>query len=379
MNEIKNILFFSSDEPGESKSNRYHVANILSEKFRVIYVHRQFLTLLSALKRPSRLKNIFNLYKITEEKKNFISITPPFCLPGNFSVIKKINIFIIASYLKTILRKLNITEYLTWVVTPFQLELLQCFSGKFSVYHCHDGFAYYPGVKHHEILCKENELKKTVDLIFYASLFLFNHGGYATKSYYIGHGFDPIFLNCDNYPISEDIKIIPKPIVGFHGILDFNLDEKLLEFLIKKHSKISFVFVGPVYSKIANILSKYKNCFMLGQKKFEGLPGYLKCFDIAILPYKKIPQIKVSSPLKLYEYLACGLPVLSIDMPEVHVHKDYIHIAKNDEQFSSLVTELLSREHDRNRQKEYAKNHLWSKKVDFMIKAIRKRYRETRC
>ncbi len=375
MQELKNILFFSSDEPEDSKSNRYHVAKALSEQFKVIYVYRQYLSILSILKKPSRLTNMFFEQSNISEKKNIIFITPPLCLPGKSNFIKAINTFFISYYLKKILKKFNIVNYLTWVVTPFQLELIKKFPGKFSVYHCHDGYAYYPDANSHVILRRENELKKTVDLIFYASKFLFEKGGYANKSHYIGHGFDPIFLNYNHYTIPEDMRIIPKPIIGFHGIFSFHSDEQLLEFLIKEHPDISFVFVGPVYLEEAKILSEYDNYFFLGQKKLEELPGYLNCFDLSILPYKKIPMTNACSPLKLYEYLACGLPILSVDIPGVHVHKDYIYIAENKEEFSSLIPELLSRKHDYNRQKDYAKQHLWPKKVDLMIKTIRKKYR----
>ncbi len=370
---IKNILFFSSDEPEDSKSNRYHVAKILSKRFRVFYVYRQYLTILSLLKKPSRFKYLFkkNQYlNLKNQKNGFVPITPPLCLPGNSNFIKLINTYFIAISIKRILKKLKITNYLTWVVSPAQADLLKAFPGNFSVYHCHDGYAYYPGVNRLKILEAESKLKKRVNLIFYASKFLFEKTDFITKSHYIGHGFDPVFLKCDEYILPDDIKKIPKPIVGFHGIFNFHSDEELLDFLLMKHPNISFVFVGPIHFKKAHFLKHYSNFYNLGQKKFIELPGYLKGFDLAILPYKINEMTNVCSPLKLYEYLASGLPILSTDIPEVHVHENYINIAKNKEEFSMLIPKLLLYKHNKKHQREYAKNHLWEKKVDYMIQAI---------
>lgn len=374
--KIENILFLSSDESSDSKSNRYHVAKWLSKKYKVIFVERQFLTVLSILKKPSRIYYLVKMFRVAKEKDKLLIVTPPLTIPGNISLIKSLNIKLISLHLKYILKKIDIREYLTWVVSPNQLEILKNYPGKVSVYHCHDGYGYYPNENQEEIKCKENKIKSIVDIIFYASRYLYNTGGYRDKSFYIGHGFDPIFLNHDKFPLPEDMRSIPKPIVGFHGILNFHTNVRLLEMVVKKNSSISFVFVGALSLRKVRYLYKYENLHFLGQKRLKELPGYLNYFDLAILPYRKIPMTNACSPLKLYEYLACGIPILSEDIPEVHMHKEYIHIAKNEEHFCRLIPELLSKKSDRSRQKKYAEDHLWPKKVAFIIKKINEKQLE---
>lgn len=346
----------------------------MSENYRVIYVHRQYLSVLSLIKKPKRLLHILkksNLGNCNKEK-GLVEITPPLCLPGNFSYIHKINSFIIAVYLKNILRKLNVINYLTWVVSTEQLDLLKLFPGNLSVLHCHDGLAYYPGVNKEKVLKKQDELERNVNYIFYASNYLYKNAKYSSKSYYVGHGFDPIFLKCGEYAIPKDLATIPKPIIGFHGIFNFHTDEKLLEYLFENHPNISFVFVGPFCSPKANYLKKYKNFYTLGQKEFKDLPGYIKGFDVAILPYTKSDMTTVCSPLKLYEYLASGVKIVSVNIPEVHVHRDYIKIANSNEEFSQLIVNSLSGTIAKSEQIAYAREHLWSKKVSYMSGIIKK-------
>ena len=367
---IADILFFSSDELCDSKSNRFHVARHLSHRFRIIFVERQFLTILSVLKKPIRILNFIRMFRPLRKSRNLIIVTLPLSIPGNLPIVKQLNRLILAKHLKWCLNKIGVKSYLTWVVSPFQLDLLKCFPGRFSVYHCHDGYAYYPNANVKEVIYQETEIKRIVDIVFYSSKYLHSIGGYLGKSFYVGHGCDSIFLDLTKYQIPYDIKHIPKPIVGFHGILNFHTDESLLHNIAKTFPSISFVFVGPVASCTAHLLDNYPNFYFLGQKEFPELPSYLKCFDLAILPYKKIPMSDACSPLKLYEYLACGIPILSTDIRECHVHEEYLYIAKDCSEFSDFIPRLLSTKHDFSRQKAYAQRHLWSNKIEQMIRLI---------
>ena len=83
-------------------------------------------------------------------------------------------------------------------------------------------------------------MKKMVDIVFYASKYLRDIGGYLEKSYYVGHGCDSIFLDLNEYAIPDDIKDISKPIVGFHGVFNFHTDESLLHDIVKTFPSISF-------------------------------------------------------------------------------------------------------------------------------------------
>jgi len=220
-------------------------------------------------------------------------------------------------------------------------------------------------------------MKQMVDLIFYASKLLHDVEEMAEKSHYIGHGVDPIFLASDTAKVPDDIADIPKPIVGFHGVLEFHIDAALLKYLFIKHPKISFVFIGPVNSKKkTQYLKEFTNFHMLGQKEFNTLPGYLNYFDVAILPYETNPWTYSCSPLKLYEYLAVGLPTVSVDLPEIQVHKQFIHIANGFTEFSDMILTSLSNESDRAKQKDYAANHLWQNKVDRMLQIMQDQYRK---
>lgn len=164
------------------------------------------------------------------------------------------------------------------------------------------------------------------------------------------------------------------PIIGFYGAMAPWIDYDLLNNLAKKHKNWEFVFLGIDYGNAISELNKARNIHFLGPKDYSHLPNYAKCFDCAIIPFKKGEIAKATSPVKLFEYMAAGLPtVCTKDLEECKGY-DYVYIAKNEDEFSKYLGQAIKEGKDeivKERLLEQAKENTWEQRVKEIDKNIK--------
>jgi len=163
----------------------------------------------------------------------------------------------------------------------------------------------------------------------------------------VPNGFDERLFSGEPRPIPPELEEIPRPIVGFVGTLFGFLDYDLLASAARAMPAASFVFVGRVYGEIAQHgverLRALPNTYFVGSKAQSEIPSYVSRFDVCINPFKVDDVSRAVSPLKVYEYLACGKPVVSTPM-EGLASEDagrFVRFASAD-QFVSALRETLA-------------------------------------
>jgi len=185
----------------------------------------------------------------------------------------------------------------------------------------------------------------------------------ADVSKFIGYkGDDPV-----------DIKEIAHPRIGTVGALDdYKIDAKLLMEIAQIKTGWQFVLVGPqdyVTSKNNNGgiggLKKFKNVHFLGAKKSDEIPSYVNSFDVAIIPYRESKYNNASFPLKFWEFMASGKPVVASGLPELAKYETLITLAKTPSEFIEGIEKGLK---DSSEEKQLrvaeAKNHDWGARVN---------------
>jgi glycosyltransferase involved in cell wall biosynthesis len=120
--------------------------------------------------------------------------------------------------------------------------------------------------------------------------------------------------------------------------------------------------IGPVRANVSKI-APLPNVHLLGRKDYQELPRYLKAFDVCINPYILDGVAEGCSPLKLYEYLATGKPIVSVDMPEARKFDGLVRIARSTEEFVLHIESALQEDKSliRERIKESEK-HSWDER-----------------
>jgi glycosyltransferase involved in cell wall biosynthesis len=118
------------------------------------------------------------------------------------------------------------------------------------------------------------------------------------------------------------------------------IDFSLISTIAQCHPEWSIVLIGRSKLDIG-MVCKEKNIRFLGIKDFNNLPQYSKYFDVALIPFKINELTLSSNPLKMFEYLASGLPVVSVNIPEVARYGNLVKIANTPEQFMEKINEAL--------------------------------------
>jgi len=188
------------------------------------------------------------------------------------------------------------------------------------------------------------------DLFVTTSTVLLDKYGSSVKQHaLIPNGFDSNIFQLKEYSLPDDLSKVNRPIVGFIGTLFGFLDYELIEHCVREHPDKSFVFVGGVEpSGAAGVsrIEKYPNAFFLGRKKKEEIPFYVSNFDLCICPFKVDDVSRSVSPLKVYEYLSMGKPVVSAFMEGLSQDSagPYVTFSKDKQAFSANISQELEKD-----------------------------------
>ena len=168
-------------------------------------------------------------------------------------------------------------------------------------------------------------LRSRADVVFASSLSLYEtHRDLHHNVHLCPNGADYAHFAraATEIAIPPDLARIPGPIVGYHGALAGWIDWELVEAVASSQPDLSFVFIGPLYSG-SECLPSGPNLHYLGHRDYRLLPNYLRGFDIGIIPFRISPLTMSCNPIKLWEYLAAGVQVVSTPLPEV---KPYLEV-----------------------------------------------------
>lgn len=198
---------------------------------------------------------------------------------------------------------------------------------------------------------------------------------YNPNAHYVGSGCNlELYDGSKTYEEPEDMKDIPRPVVGYTGsMVDFRLDIEILRNLSKERPDYSIVLVGPEDEAFQKSdLHDMKNVYFLGHKKVEELPGYINAFDVAINPQIVNDITYGNYPLKIDEYLAIGKPVLATRTDAMGIFEEHSYLADHVQEWPELIDRAL-REDSKSKRVEriaFAHTHSWSNTVGLIYDAI---------
>jgi glycosyltransferase involved in cell wall biosynthesis len=147
--------------------------------------------------------------------------------------------------------------------------------------------------------------------------------------------------------VPEDLLSLPKPVIGFLGAVSgYKLDTEWLLALARRHREASVVLVGPVglgdKATDVGVLSDEPNVHLLGHRPYESLPGYVKGFDVAVIPYKQNEYTANVFPIKFFELLASGKPVVISALPALADYYVQVEVARSAEEFVAACERALA-------------------------------------
>ncbi len=192
------------------------------------------------------------------------------------------------------------------------------------------------------ILEMEKELIQTADLVISSAktleLRIQSLRG-DRPLYTIRNGVDCAFWMNPTQPPLE-YQEIPSPRAVYVGALDEWFDLPLALKMAQAMPSVSFVFIGQPRWK-SPFQNLPRNIYFLGSRPRDQVRAYLQHAQIGIIPFKRSELIECVCPLKLYEYMACGLPVVSTRWEELENMNSPARLASHVDEWILHLTELL--------------------------------------
>ncbi|EKD49384.1 MAG: hypothetical protein ACD_63C00165G0001, partial [uncultured bacterium] len=179
--------------------------------------------------------------------------------------------------------------------------------------------------------------------------------------------------NPKNSRLKNKFLKIKKPIIGYLGIIESRVDFKLLKYVLDNVKNISLVMAGPVWKQAeTKYLKGYKNAHYLGPISYKDLPYLFSQFDVGIIPHKITKFTKSMNPLKMYEYLACGIPVVTAPVSGTEQFKGLVQVADTQKQFADEIKKALKNSSKKleEKRKKSVKPYSWESRVDKMMSKI---------
>ena len=188
-------------------------------------------------------------------------------------------------------------------------------------------------------------------------------------SIYIPNGVDFEHFNGTPEREPEDLRTIPKPRAVYVGAMEKWFDLELLEAAAKGLPKVSFVLIGPPRIDLSG-LARFKNIHVLGPRPYGTIPANLKACQVGLIPFKNNELINSVSPIKLYEYMACGLPVVSVEWEELKGLKSPTYLTQDAPSFIRAIRKAMAAKSRKASYVRFARRNSWDKRVDQILEVI---------
>ena len=234
-----------------------------------------------------------------------------------------------------------------WFYTPMMWPMAAHVDAAAVVYDCMDelsAFRFAPP----EMAANEAALMAAADVVFTGG-----HSIYEAKAGRHGniHPF-PSSVDTAHFaqargdiPEPEDQAALPRPRLGYYGVIDERLDLGLIAALAAARPDWSVVMVGPLAKIGPGDLPRAPNIHWLGQRGYDRLPAYLSGWDVALMPFAMNEATRFISPTKTPEYLAGGVPVVSSPIRDVLRHYgdlEAVRIARDAPSFVRACDEAMA-------------------------------------
>jgi len=314
-------------------TNKQHVAfSLAAAGHRVLYIDSLGLRLPrgGAADRGRIIRRLGRVLRPPRRVSDGIWVWSPLVLPGGTAGLALIlNRKILALGLGLARKWLGLCNPILWTYNPLTLRYLSLRNFSGSVYHCVDRIQAQPGMPAEKINANERELCRAVEVVFTTSPDLqadlekihphTHFFGNVADQRHFGQALQGT-LSCPPY-----LTNLVRPRLLFIGAIDaYKLHLSMLENLAARNPQWTYVCVGPVGETDPDTdVSKLRalpNVHFVGVKPYSELPSWLAYCDVALLPLRNNSYTRHMFPMKFFEYLASGRPVVATAIPSLRPH-----------------------------------------------------------
>ena len=286
--------------------------------------------------------------------------------------------------LRELFETMRVDRYVLWYYTPAAVAFTRGLEPLATVYDCMDELSAFAGAPP-ELTALENELFERADLVFTGGRSLYE----AKRDRHPDVDLFPSSVDTahfakatDPQPDVADQQGIPRPRIGWFGVIDERMDVELLAGLADARRDWQLVLVGPLAKIDPVTLPQRPNIHYLGARDYAELPAYLAGWDVAVLPFARNDATRFISPTKTPEYLAAGCPVVSTSIRDVvtpYGDHGLVRIADEPESFARACEAAMAEDADERQRRvdafltEMSWDYTWADMLELIDGKVRAR------
>jgi GT2 family glycosyltransferase len=243
--------------------------------------------------------------------------------------------------IEELVREQELKEVVMLVQFPFWQPLAEVLKNKNGwklIYDCmdeHTGFE----IIGNQFAAEESALLSHSDLVTVSSQKLLEKSVCNSNNYLLL----PNAAEFDHFhdPQSNGKVRLSRPVLGYFGALAEWFDYDTIIYAAQQHPEWNFLIVGGHHSPEVENLKNLPNLMLTGEVSYQDLPGYLYYFDICLIPMRITPLIEATNPVKFFEYMAAGKPIVAADLPELRPYQELYYCYHDHDDFIEKVKKAL--------------------------------------
>lgn len=310
-----------------------------------------------------------------------LNLLSPLVLPfQGVAAARELNARLLPLLVSRAMRSVGVGRDILWGYVPQAEMLLDSMRPRLVVYHCVDDIAAQPGIDTASFQAAEERFVARADLVLASAPRLAERmSAMGARVMYAPNVADNALFARALEPGPEDsgMGALPHPRMVFTGaVVGLKLDLELLTELARTRPDWSIALVGPVGAgdprTDVSSLAALANVHLLGRRRYHELPAVLRAADVGLIPYAVNELTRSVFPMKVYEYLSAGLPVVATPLPALEGVPE-VGIAADARETVALVEQALAGDSDevRRQRSSAAARHSWDERLTQISVAVR--------
>jgi len=316
-----------ADWDTELWTNQHHLMSRLARENRVLFVESL------GLRQPQlagkdlrRIARRLRRGLAPPRAADGLHVLSPLVIPlHRFALVRALNRQLLPLLVRRAVRRLKMHRPILWAYVPQAEALLHALDPSLVVYHCVDDIAAQPGIDAASFRAAEERFATRADLVLASAPSLARRMRALNRNVLDAPNVADTALFAralEPGPVDPEIDALPRPRIVFTGaVVATKLDVPLLVQVARRRPQWSFALVGPVGPgdprTDVSALAAEPNIHLLGRRAYEQLPDVLRGADAGLIPYARNELTDGIFPMKVYEYLAAGLPVVATELPSL--------------------------------------------------------------
>ena len=370
-----------ADWDTELWTNQHHLMSRLARDNRVLFVESL------GLRRPQLagrdIKRILRRLRrglAPPRPVDGLHVLSPLVLPFyRHRIARELNRRLLPALVRRATRRLGLERPILWAYVPQAEVLIDALDPSLVVYHCVDDIAAQERIDTASFRAAETRFAARADLALASAPALAERlRTVSSNVLYAPNVADTELFSkaLEPGPLDPEMAALPTPRIVFTGaIVALKLDLPLLAELARLRPGWSFALVGPIGPGEPNTdvsaLRAEPNIHLLGPRPYDGLPDVLRAADAGLIPYARNTLTESIFPMKVYEYLAAGLPVVATPLPALAGVAD-VATAPDAQGIAELLDEALAADSPERRaeRSRAAASHSWDRRLEEIAAAI---------